>query len=148
MKPSTPRVLNAKTGWMIFAACWFLSLASVWALRQALIPRDELDCYSRAALLDQAVHGWNQAHPDRVMDEKGEIDEASLVSGGFLKQPLTYDHAQHYYFVDKMVHGPLVHCNKHQDQPLALKITGVTLLAVLAFILWCSFRNYVFWKSA
>lgn len=139
--------LNAKTGWLIFALCWITSFASVWVLRQAFIPREELDCYARSCKLDQAVKGWNQAHPDHVMDDKGEIDEAALLGGGFLKEALNYDHQKHYYFVDRQVHGLKVKCNKHEDNPTILKLTGVTLLAVLFFIVWCSYKNYVFWKD-
>jgi hypothetical protein len=147
MGTPNPRTLDAKTGWRLFATAWVAMLLTVFALRQALIPRAELDCYARSGTLDRAVKAWNKAHPERVMDEKGEIDESALVSGGFLKKALTYDAETHYYFVEQKVHGPRVKCNKHEDQPWALKLAGVTLLSLLAFVAWCSFKDYVLWKA-
>lgn len=144
--PST-RPLDAKTGWLFFAACWVAALLCVGAARWAFIPSEERACYARSCELDHAVKAWNKAHADKPMDDKGEIDEAALVSGGFLKSALTYDPQKHYYFVDRQVHGLKVKCNKHEDNPLVLKLTGVTLLGVLFFLAWCSFRGYVFWKD-
>jgi hypothetical protein len=139
--------LDPKTGWKAFAILWLAVFAAVWALRQGFIPRDELLCYSRAAVLNEAVRGWNQAHPDRLMDDKVEIDETALLGGGFLRAPLDFDRNLHYYFVDRKVRGLQVKCNKHEDNPLVLKLTGVTLLAILAFVVWASFRRYTLWKE-
>jgi hypothetical protein len=147
MDNAVTKRLEAKTGWLIFTLCWLTSLASVWVLRQVFIPAEELSCYANACVLDHAVRSWNKAHAEHPMDDKGEIDQAALLSGGFLKKSLTYDVQKHYYFVDRQVHGLKVKCNKHEDNPTVLKLTGVTLLAVLLFVVWCSFRNYVFWKD-
>jgi len=71
-----------------------------------------------------------------------DIDENALVQAGFLK-PLSYDHDKHYYFVGETAHGLRVKCNKHEDNPLILKLTGDTLLATLVFIVFCMLRGYV-----
>lgn len=132
--------LTWKNGLLIFALCWVATFAAVAVLRQALIPRDELDCYARVGVLQAAVDQWNRARPDKPVTD--EIDENALVQGGFLK-PLSYDHEKHYYFVGETAHGLRVKCNKHEDNPLLLKLTGDTLLAVLAFVVFCSTRRYV-----
>jgi len=135
--------LDAKTGWTIYAVCWVATFLATFALRQVLIPREELDCYARVPVLQKAVDQWNAAHPDRPVTEI--IDENALVQEGFLK-PLTYDHEKHYYFVGQTAHGLRVKCNKHEDNPLLLKLTGDSILAVLVFVIYCSNRKYVFFQ--
>lgn len=137
---STTKKLTWKTGLFIFALSWLFTFVAVYTLRQLLIPRDELDCYARVITLQKAVNQWNQAHPDKPVTE--EIDENALVQAGFLK-PLTYDHEKHYYFVGETAHGLKVKCNKHEDNPVVLKLTGDTLLAVLVSFVFCSMRKYV-----
>ena len=124
----------------IFAVSWVLTFAAVYCLRQLLILPDEMACYHRVAAMQKAVTQWNAAHPDKVIND--EIDEAVLNQAGFL-QPQTYDHEKHFYFVGETAHGLKVKCNKHEDNPLILRLTGDTLLAVLVFIVFCSFRGYV-----
>lgn len=131
--------LTWKNGLLIFAVSWVVTFAAVYILRQALIPRDELDCYARVITLQKAVNQWNAAHPDKPVTE--DIDENALVKEGFI-QPQTYDPEKHYYFVGETAHGLKVKCNKHEDNPLILKLTGDTLLAVLVFIVFCAFRRY------
>lgn len=143
-KPKSKK-LTSKNGFLIFALCWVVSVAAVFVLRQVLIPRDELDCYVRVITLQKAVNQWNQAHLDKVIND--EIDETTLVKEGVL-QPLTYDHEKHYYFVGETAHGLKVKCNKHEDNPLVLRLTGDTLLAVLLFVVFCSFRGYVLFDPA
>ncbi len=133
--------LTWKTGSILFLICFVVSVAAVHFLRQALIPKEELDCYARVITLQKAVDQWNVAHPDQII--KDEINEDSLVKAGFL-QPLTYDHDLHYYFVGETAHGPRVKCNKHEDNPLVLRLTGDLLLAVLVFLVVCSIRGYAF----
>jgi|SRR5579859_231930 len=140
-----PQKLTWKKGWTIFAASWLLTLAAVTLLRHVLIPKDEMDCYYRVEDLQAAVDKWNKSHPDKVIND--EIDEAALVKEGFL-QPQNYDHERHYYFVGETAHGPRVKCNKHEDNPLILRLTGVTLLAVLVFVFYCSSRRYVLFNPA
>lgn len=135
-----PIKLTWKKGFLLFAACFAVTVAVVFVLRQVLIPKEELDCYARVITLQKAVHQWDQAHPDKVL--KDDIDEASLAKEGFL-QPLVYDHNLHYYFVGETAHGFRVKCNKHEDNPLVLRLTGDLLLAVLVFVVLCSFRGYV-----
>jgi len=135
-----PKQLTWKTGLMIYAACWVATFLAVFGLRQALIPRDELDCYARVQALQSAVNQWNAANPSKPVTE--DIDENALVQAGFLK-PLSYDHDKHYYFVGETAHGLRVKCNKHEDNPLILKLTGDTLLATLVFIVFCMLRGYV-----
>jgi hypothetical protein len=142
---SRNKKLTWKSGLLIFALCWVATFVAVWVLRQVLIPKDELDCYARVITLQKAVDKWNQAHPDKVITE--DIDEAALIKEGFL-QPLTYDHDKHYYFVGQTAHGLRVKCNKHEDNPLILKLTGDTLLAVLVFVVFCSTRKYVLFEPA
>ncbi len=137
---SQPKKLTWKDGLLIFAGCWMVTFVAVYALRQILIPRDELDCYARIQTLQKAVDQWNAANPSQPVTE--DIDENALVQAGFLK-PLTYDHTKHYYFVGQTAHGLRVQCNKHEDNPLVLKLTGDTLLAVLVFIVVCINRKYV-----
>lgn len=134
--------LGWKKGWTLFAISWAITFVVVFALRQILIPRDELDCYARIGTLQKAVDQWNQAHADKVVTE--DIDENALVQAGFLPSsfPTAYDHERHYYFVGDTAHGLRVKCNKHEDNPLILKLTGDTLLAVLGFIVYCSYRRY------
>jgi hypothetical protein len=132
--------LTWKTGLTLFAISWAVTFAAVYALRQVLIPRDELDCYAGVITLQKAVNQWNQAHLDKPVTE--DIDESALVQAGFL-QPLSYDHDKHYYFVGETAHGLKVKCNKHEDNPMVLKLTGDTLLAVLVFFVVCSTRKYV-----
>ena len=131
--------LNWKNGWVLFAACWVVTFGLVFVLRQTLIPREELDCYSRVQTLQKAVDRWDAAHPDKPVTE--DIDENALVQEGFL-QPLTYDHDRHYYFVGETAHGLRVKCNKDEDNPLILRLTGDTLLAVVLFIFVCVNRKY------
>ena len=138
-KPASKK-LTWKNGLPIFAVCWAVTFLSVYVLRQALIPRDELDCYARVCTLQKSVNQWNAAHPDKPVTE--DIDENALVQAGLL-QPLSYDHDKHYYFVGETAHGLRVKCNKHEDNPLILKLTGDTLLALLVFIGFCVNRRYV-----
>ncbi len=132
--------LNWKNGSLIFLCSFLFATISVYFLRQALIPKEELDCYARVSTLQKAVDQWNKAFPDKPITD--EIDEAALVKTGFL-QPLNYDHSLHYYFVGETAHGPRVKCNKHEDNPLVLRLTGDFLLAVLIFVIFCSIRGYV-----
>jgi len=136
--------LTARKGWLIFVVCWVATLATVTVLRHALIPKGEMDCYDRVLVLQRAVDGWNQAHPDKKMTD--EIDEAALMkenlwAGG------NYDREKHYYFVGETAYGPHVKCNKHEDNPLILRLTGVTLLAVLVFLVYCSSRKLVLFDA-
>ncbi len=132
--------LNWKSGSLIFLFSFLFATTAVYFLRQALIPKEELDCYARVAVLQKAVNEWNQAYPDKIIND--EINESQLVKAGFL-QPLTYDHNLHYYFVGETAHGFKVKCNKHEDNPLVLRLTGDFLLAVLIFVIFCSVRGYV-----
>jgi hypothetical protein len=132
--------LNWKNGTAIFLLSLLFAVVSVYFLRQALIPKEELDCYARVITLQKAVNQWNIAFPDKPITDA--IDESALVKAGFL-QPLTYDHNLHYYFVGETAHGPKVKCNKHEDNPLILRLTGDFLLAVLIFVIFCSVRGYV-----
>jgi hypothetical protein len=136
--------LNWKNGIVIFLLSFLFAVVSVYFLRQNLIPKEELDCYARVITLQKAVDQWNKAFPDKPITD--EIDEASLVKAGFL-QPLTYDHNLHYYFVGETAHGPKVKCNKHEDNPLVLRLTGDFLLAVLIFVIFCSVRGYVLFAA-
>jgi len=136
--------LNWKNGSLIFLFSFLFAFVAVYFLRQALIPKEELDCYSRVITLQNAVDQWDKAHPDKIIND--EIDEAALVKEGFL-QPLNYDHNLHYYFVGETAHGLKVKCNKHEDNPLVLRLTGDFLLAVLIFVIFCSIRGYVFFAS-
>jgi hypothetical protein len=137
--------LNWKNGSLIFLLSFLFAVISVHFLRQALIPKEELDCYARVITLQKAVNQWNQAFPDKIIND--QIDETQLVKAGFL-QPLNYDHSLHYYFVGETAHGPRVKCNKHEDNPLVLRLTGDFLLAVLIFVLFCSIRGYVLFASS
>jgi hypothetical protein len=137
---SKPKKLTWKTGLVIYAVCWVFTFVAVYILRQVLIPRDELDCYARVITLQKAVDQWDAANPSQPVTE--DIDENALVKAGYL-QPLSYDHDKHYYFVGETAHGLRVKCNKHEDNPLILKLTGDTLLAVLVFIVFCVNRKYV-----
>ncbi len=132
--------LTWKTGLTIFAISWVVTVGAVYLLRQLLIPKDEMDCYYRIVTLQKAVNQWNTAHPDKIITD--DIDETALVKEGFLI-PQTYDHERHYYFVGETAHGLKVKCNKHEDNPLVLRLTGDTLLAVLVFIVFCINRRYV-----
>ncbi len=125
---------------LIFAISYAVTFVGVWVLRQTLIPKEELDCYARVITLQKAVNQWDKAHPDKIMND--EIDEAALVKDGFL-QPLNYDHERHYYFVGETAHGFKVKCNKDEDNPLILRLTGDFLLAVLVFLVICYIRGYV-----
>jgi hypothetical protein len=137
--------LTWKIGSLIFLFSFLFAATAVFFLRQALIPKEELECYARVAVLQKAVNQWNKAFPDKPITD--EIDEAQLVKAGFL-QPLTYDHSLHYYFVGETAHGLRVKCNKHEDNPLVLRLTGDLLLAVLVFIVFCSIRGYVFFAPS
>ncbi len=137
---SKPKKLTWKSALPIYAVCWVATFAAVYILRQVLIPRDELDCYARVITLQKAVDEWDAANPSKPVTE--DIDENALVQAGFLK-PLSYDPEKHYYFVGETAHGLRVKCNKHEDNPLILRLTGDTLLAVLVFIVFCANRKYV-----
>ena len=102
-------------------------------------------CYHRIGVLQKAVNQWNQAHPDKIMND--EIDEAVLTQAGFLAAQ-TYDHEKHYYFVGETAHGLKVKCNKHEDNPLILRLTGNTLLAVIVFVVFCIFKGFVLFDPA
>jgi hypothetical protein len=137
---TNPLQLTAKKGWLIFAVCWVVSFLVIYGLRQVLIPKEELDCYARVIILQKAVNQWNQTHTDKPIIEL--IDENALVLAGYL-QPLTYDHERHFYFVGQTAHGPKVKCNKDEDNPMILKLMGDTLIAVLFFLIYCSYRGFV-----
>jgi hypothetical protein len=142
MTPKSKDVkLTGRKGWLLFAACWIATLAVVWGLRQALVPKDELDCYARVIALQKAVDGWNKAHPEKPLGEKDELDEKALSAAGFFK-PQDYDREKHYHFIGPTVWGLQVKCNKHGDNPLSLRLTGVTLLALLVFVGVCANRGY------
>jgi hypothetical protein len=136
--------LNWMNGSVIFLLSFLVAAAGVFFLRQTLIPKEELDCYDRVITLQKAIDQWDKAYPEKPVTD--EIDEAALVKAGFL-QLLTYDHTLHYYFVGETAHGLRVKCNKHEDNPLVLRLTGDFLLAVLLFIIFCSIRGYVFFVS-
>ncbi len=142
---SKSKLLNGKNSLLIFAACWVFTFLAVYVLRQVLIPRDELDCYARVITLQKAVNQWDAANPSKPVTE--DIDENALVQAGYL-QPLSYDHDKHYYFVGETAHGLKVKCNKHEDNPLILKLTGDTILAVLVFVVFCMLRGYVLFAPA
>ena len=144
LEPKKTTLLTWKTGWTIFAGCWFFTVVAVYGLRQLLIPADEMACYHRVEILQKAVNQWNMANPSKPVTE--DIVENALVQAGFLK-PLTYDHEKHYYFVGETAHGLKVKCNKHEDNPLILRLTGDALLAVLVFIIFCVWRGYVLFDS-
>lgn len=133
------RKLEPGKGWLLFALCWAVTFLAVWGLRQALIPRDELDCYARVISLQKAVDRWNLAHPEKAVTD--EIDEPALEAAGFF-QPKAYDREKHYHFVGETAHGPRVKCNKHVDNPFVLRMTGVTLLSALLFVGLCVRRGY------
>ncbi len=132
--------LTWNKGLLIYGFCFVFTFLAVYLLRQALIPKEELDCYARVITLQKAVNQWNKAHPEKIIND--EIDEAVLAKEGFL-QPQTYDHEKHYYFVGETAHGLRVKCNKHEDNPLILRLTGDAILGVLVFVVFCSFRGYV-----
>ena len=132
--------LTWKQGLTIYAVSWVVTFFIVFGLRQALIDRDELNCYARVKTLQSSVDQWNKAHSDHPITE--DIDESALVQGGFLAAQ-TYDHEKHYYFVGQTAWGPRVKCNKHEDNPLILKLVGDCLLAILGFVGYCSFKGYV-----
>ena len=136
--------LTPRKGWLIFAVCWLATLAAVMVLRHVLIEKGEMDCYHRVLTLQRAVDRWNQAHSDKRMTD--EIDEAALTKEG-LWGGGDYDREKHYYFVGETAYGPRVKCNKHQDNPLVLRLTGVTLLAVLVFVVYCSSRKLVLFDA-
>jgi len=140
---ATTQQLTWKKGWLIFALSWVATLAVVTLLRHALIDKDEMDCYNRVSVLQKAVDKWNRAHPDQKITD--EINEGALAQEGFLT-PQAYDHDKHYYFVGETAHGPRVKCNKHEDNPLILRLTGTTLLGVLVFVVFCSSRGLVLFK--
>jgi len=138
---ATPRTaLTWKKGLLIFAASWLLTLFTAALLRQALIPKEELDCYGRVAALQKAVSRWNLAHPEKTMTEG--IDEEALARDG-LWEAEGYDRNRHYYFIEEAPGGRRVKCNKDEDNPLLLRLTGVTLLAVLVFSGFCYSRGLV-----
>ncbi len=137
--------LTWEKGLTLFAICWVLTAGAVYLLRQILIPADEMACYNRISTLQTSVTHWNAAHPDKIIND--EIDEAVLNKNGFLP-PQTYDHEKHFYFVGETAHGLKVKCNKHEDNPLVLRLTGDTILAVLVFIVFCMFRGYVLFKPS
>ena len=137
--------LSWKKGLTIYAVSWVVTLLLVWGLRQVFIDRDELNCYARVHTFQKAVDQWNQAHPDKVITE--DIDENSLVQAGFLPAQ-TYDHEKHYYFVGQTPWGPKVKCNKHEDNPLVLKLVGVCLLAIIGFVGFCARKGYVLFDGS
>ena len=143
MNPKKRALLTWKTGWTIFAVCWVATVAAVYGLRILFIDKDEMACFHRVDTLQTAVSQWNNAHPDKVIKE--DIDEAALVKEGYLSA-LTYDHEKHYYFVGETAHGNKVKCNKHEDNPLILRLTGDTLLAVLVFLAFCGWRGFVLFE--
>jgi len=135
--------LTWKKGWLIFTLCWIGAFFTVTLLRQALIPREEMDCYERLGTLQNAVDRWNKSHPDKKITD--EIDEQALEKEGLWKAG-GYDPKRHYYFIGETPHGPSVKCNKDEDNPLLLRLTGVTLLAILVFMGVCYSRGLVLFR--
>ena len=77
-KPKTGTLSRSK-GWSLFAACWIVTFVAVWGLRQAFIPREELDCFSRVKTLQGAVDRWDQSHPKKVYKDTDDIDETPFL---------------------------------------------------------------------
>jgi hypothetical protein len=137
--------LTWKQGLTIYAVSWVITFFVVFGLRQALIDRDELNCYARVQTLQRSVDQWNKAHSEKPVTE--DIDENALVQAGLLATQ-TYDHEKHYYFVGQTAWGPRVKCNKHEDNPLILKLVGDCLLAILGFVAFCSYKGYVLFDGS
>jgi hypothetical protein len=137
--------LTWKKGLAIYGVSWVITFLVVFGLRQALIDRDELNCYARVHTIQKAVDQWNQAHPDKLITE--DIDENALTQAGLLPAQ-TYDPQKHYYFVGQTPWGPKVKCNKHEDNPLILKLVGDCLLAILGFVAFCSYKGYVLFDGS
>ena len=136
-----PQRLGPRRGWTLFLFCWVLTFLIVGVLRHLLIPKEEMDCYARVRAFQKAVDLWDQAHPDKAYKDTDEIDAGKLTVEGFL-HPVDYDHDRHYYFVGKTAHGLKVKCNKDEDNPLLLRLTGVTLLSILVFLGVCVGKGY------
>ncbi len=137
------RALTWKTGWLIFGISWFLSFTGVTLLRSFLIPPKEQKCYKIVDNLQKAVNHWNQLHPSEKMINK--INENQLISAG-LFHPIKYNHSKYFFFIQKTPWGRKVMCNRYQQNPLLLRLTGVTLLACIIFFFLCYYLGYVFYK--
>jgi len=126
MKP-----LSLQTGFLWFLVCLGMAWGAVALLRETVIPQDERDCYRRVEILQKAVDRWNRQNPKDPMTE--DIDFKKLSSAGMSISSPAYDVQRHYYFVGETAHGLRVKCNRHQDNPLSLKWTGVVLLGLVLF---------------
>ncbi len=143
MTPKT-EVLTWKKGLLLFAGAWIVTLVAAAFLRHTFIPKEEMGCYERVRSLQKAVNLWNAVHSDKSMTD--EIDEGALAGEGFWKAEV-YDRTRHYYFIEETPQGRRVKCSKDEDNPLLLRLTGVTLLAVLVFFIFCYSRGLVLFRQ-
>lgn len=125
-----------------FAICWLAAWAGTTLLRQVLVPSVERECYDRVARLQEAVDAWDRAHPSEPLRE--ELDVPKLVSEGLLAEWKDPGTDLHYYFVGETAHGWRVRCSRHEDNPLVLRLTGVTLLALVLWVGFVSARRVSF----
>lgn len=136
-----PRRMTVKSGLVYFALCWFIAWGGITLLRWSLIPAEERECHTRVRRIQEAVDAWDRVHPEEPI--RHEIDMERLRSSGFLHAGDVFDPGKHYYFVGETAHGWRVRCNRHEDNPLLLRWTGVTLLALVLWVALASVRRTV-----
>ncbi len=134
------RKLTWKNGILLFVVCWLAAFLVVGVLRTVLIPKDERDCHARVRMIQKAVEDRDRMHPSDPV--RGDLDTGRMVSLGLVPQGFAYDAASHYYFVGETAHGWRVKCNRHEDNPLLLRLTGVTLLALVLWVVAASLKRY------
>lgn len=133
------RPLTRKNALLRLVACWVVAFVAVTLLRNALIPSAERECYSRVRTLDASLQRYLKGHPDASGLDR--LTPEQLVREGLLSESDAARPEEHYYFIEKGPWGWRARCNRHQDNPLVLRLTGVTLLSLVFWVAVTAYRR-------
>lgn len=123
------RIHGRFAGLRLYAVCWLAVFAAVALLRFALLPAEEKAAYARVRALQVAVDRWNREHPGEPMTD---LNEEALRKAGYRVPPPLEDERLH-FFLGETPFGLRVKCNLYADNPLVLRLVGVSLLALLPY---------------
>jgi hypothetical protein len=118
-----------------FAVAWVVAFAATTLFRAVLVPAEDRDCYARVAAFQGPLADWVALNPGMRPDE---MSPERLAESGLLPPEWVARQGTHYYFVEKGPWGWRFRCNRHQDNPLLLRMTGVTLLAMVLWLMAAS----------
>ena len=132
--------LTWKRWWMTWGISWVIVAALVYILQWVMWPAEELQCRTHIRQLTQAVAVYNQANPATALKE--DIPQKMIDDLG-IKAKDASGKENHYYFLAPSPHGGvLVKCNTHEINPFSIELLGVTILSVIAAVLFVSLQGY------